>query len=74
MDAKNNLETVLFNKDGFTFIQVNKNHYKLLFSIENKNIIMSKIIDLHPDVYEYDHIEKNNDDEMNSIILMNHLP
>jgi hypothetical protein len=81
MDAKNNLETILFDKDGFTFIQVNKNHYKLLFSIENKNIIMSKIIDLNliklvydlnPDIYEYVSIEKRNDDEMNSTLLMKH--
>ena len=81
MDAKNNLETVLFDKDGFTFIRVNKNHYKLLFSIENKNIIMSKIIDLNlikliydlnPDIYEYVNIEKLKDDEMNSTLLMKH--
>lgn len=80
-NAKNNLEKTLFHSDGFTFIQVNKNHYKLLFSIENKNIIMSKIIDLNliklvydlnPDIYDYVNIEKVNDDEMNTTLLMKH--
>ena len=54
-------ETILFDKDGFKFIRVRKNHYKLSFNMENNNIIISKIIDfnlinliydLNQDVYE----------------------
>lgn len=46
MDAKNNLETILFDKDGLKFVCVNNNHYNYNFQSKNKNIIMSKIIDL----------------------------
>ncbi len=54
-------EATLINKDGFLFSIVEKNHYKLTFSMTNKNIVMSKIIDfgliklvydLNSDVYE----------------------
>jgi hypothetical protein len=73
------LETVLFDKDGFKFSKVKKNHYKLTFSMENNNIILSKIIDfnlirliydLNPDVYEKVNVEKLNDDEIIVTLLM----
>ena len=75
------LETVLFDKDGFKFARVMKNHYRLTFSMENKNIIISKIIDfnlikliydLNPDVYEKVNIEKINDNEIIATLLMKH--
>jgi hypothetical protein len=67
-------ETILFDKDGFKFIRVRKNHYKLSFNMENNNIIISKIIDfnlikliydLNQDVYEKVNIQKINDNVTN---------
>ena len=75
-------EIILFDKEGFKFSRVKKNHYKLLFTIENKNIILSKVIDfnlikliydLNPDVYEKVNVEKINDFEVESTLLMKHL-
>jgi len=75
-------ENILFNKDGFTFVCVKKNHYKLQFNMENNNIILSKIIDfslikliydLNPDVYEKFNIENLNENEAIITFLMKHL-
>jgi hypothetical protein len=75
-------ENILFNKDGFTFVCIKKNHYKLQFNMENNNIILSKIIDfslikliydLNPDVYEKVNIEKLNENEAIVTLLMKHL-
>jgi hypothetical protein len=75
------LETDLFDKDGLQFSRVKKNHYKLTFTMENKNIIISKIIDfslikliydLNEDVYETVNIEKINESEAIVTILMKH--
>lgn len=79
----NNLENMLFNKDGFIFSRVKKNQYKLEFSIENNHIILAKIIDfnlikliydLNPDVYEKVNIEKldSGKDEIIATLLMKH--
>ena len=74
-------ETILFDKDGFKFYRVNKNHYRLTFNMENKNIILSQIIDfslikliydLNNDVYEKVNVEKINDDEAIITLLMKH--
>lgn len=74
-------ETILFNKNGFIFTCIKKNHYKLTFFLENSNIILSKIIgfdlikliyDLNPDVYEKVNIEKINDNEANLTLLIKH--
>jgi hypothetical protein len=74
-------ETVLFDKDGFKFCRVKKNHYRLAFNMENKNIVLSNIIDfslikliydLNHDVYEKVNVEKNNDDEAIITLLMKH--
>lgn len=75
------LETILLNKDGFNFVRVKQNQYKLTFNMENKNIILSKIIDfnlikliydLNSDVYETVNIEKINDNEIIATLLMKH--
>jgi hypothetical protein len=36
---------ILYSKDGFTFAKNSKNNYSLTFQMENKSIILSKIID-----------------------------
>ena len=75
-------ENILFNKVGFKFICVKKYHYKLEFNMENNNIILSKIIDfslikliydLNPDVYEKVNIERLNENEVITTLLMKHL-
>jgi hypothetical protein len=75
-------ETILFDKEGFKFIRIKKNHYKLEFSMENKYIVLSKIIDfslikliydLNNDVYEKVNVEKINDYEAIVTLLMKHL-
>jgi len=75
-------EDILFHKEGLKFIKVEKNHYKLNFSMENNNIILSKIIDfnlikliydLNADIYEKVSIEKINENEAIVTMLMKHL-
>ena len=75
-------EEVLFNKEGLQFVKVKKNHYKLNFNMENKNIVLSKIIDfnlikliydLNVDIYEKVGIEKINENEAIVTMLMKHL-
>lgn len=74
-------EIILFNKDGFVFSKVYNNHYRLVFTMENNNIILSKIVDfslikliydLNNDVYEKVNVEKLNDDEAIITLLMKH--
>jgi hypothetical protein len=75
------LEAVLFDKEGFKFVRIKKNNYKLTFVMENKNIILSKIIDfnlikliydLNNDVYEYANLDKLNENEAIITLLMKH--
>jgi uncharacterized protein YkvS len=85
MDLGNNLpplEAILFNKDGFIFSRVEKNKYNMKFSMENKNIILSKIIDfnlikliydLNGDVYEKVTMEYLNENEVIATLLLRHL-
>jgi hypothetical protein len=70
---------VLFEKDGMKFTKITNNKYSMTFSMENKNIILSNIIDfglikliydLNPDVYEYVSFEKINEDEATATLLM----
>ena len=74
-------EILLFDKDGFKFSRLKKNHYNLIFTMENNNIVLSKIIDfglikliydLNPDVYEKVNIETLNNDEIILTLLMKH--
>jgi len=75
------LAVTLFDKDGFKFSCLKKNHYSLTFTMENNKIVLSKIIDfnlikliydLNPDVYEKVHIETLNNDEVILTLLMKH--
>ena len=75
------IEATLINKDGFLFSIVEKNHYKLTFSMTNKNIVLAKIIDfglikliydLNSDVYEKIKITKLNESEIIAELLMKH--
>jgi hypothetical protein len=67
---------ILFEKDGLRFLKIKKNFYNLLFSMENNNIILEKIIDfnlvniiyeLNKDIYEKMNLTKINDNEMNEV-------
>jgi|688.fasta_scaffold410780_2 hypothetical protein len=76
------LAVTLFDKDGFKFVCLKKNHYSLTFTMENNKIVLSKIIDfnlikliydLNPDVYEKVQIvNNNNNDEIILTLLMKH--
>jgi hypothetical protein len=74
-------EQLISNKEGVVFSKIKKNNYKLTFSLENKNIDLSKIIDfsliqliynLNSDVYESVKLEKLNDNEAVATMLMKH--
>jgi len=76
-----NNEIVLVNKDGFMFSFVNKNHYRVKFDIENKHILIAKIIDfpmiqliyeLNGDIYEKVNVEHLNENEIIATIIMKH--
>jgi len=82
MDCENESDNMLFCKDGLQFIKAGKNTYKLTCSMENKNIILSQIIDfnlikliydLNSDIYEKVNIEKINDNEVIATLLMKNL-
>jgi len=75
-------EEVLFNKNGLKLIKIQKNNYNLQFTMENNNIVLSKIIDfnlikliydLNKDIYEKVNIEKMNENEAIVTMLMKHL-
>jgi len=80
MDTVDN-QAILFNKEGFIFLRVKKNHYKLEFTMENNYINISKIIDfslikliydLNPDVYEKVDIKILNEYEAVATLLLKH--
>lgn len=73
---------ILTNKNGLRFQKSNENHFTLDFSMYNKNIRLSEVInfdlikliyDLNPDVYEKIFLEKNTNNECNVTLLMKHL-
>ena len=73
---------ILFRKEGLEFTKNDKNNYSLSFDMENKNIIFHKIIDfnlvkliydLNPDIFEKVNMEKINEDEATSAVLMKNL-
>jgi len=71
----------IFEKDGLRFLKIKKNFYNLLFTMENRNIILEKIIDfnlvniiyeLNKDIYEKMNLTKINDNEIIVNFLMKH--
>ena len=74
-------ESIIFDKEGFKFIKIKSHYYKLTFSMENPNIILSNIIDfnlikliydLNGDVYEKVNLEKLNNNEAHITLVMKH--
>lgn len=74
--------TTLFSKNDFVFTKLERNKYKLNFQMENRNIILSKIIDfnlvkliydLNPDIYEKVNLHLINENEATINMLMKHL-
>jgi hypothetical protein len=72
---------VLLNKEGLQFSRVQEKHYRLTFSMENPNIILSNIIDfnlikliydLNVDIYEKVILDKINDNEAIATLLIKH--
>jgi hypothetical protein len=75
-------QIVLYSKEGFDFIKNKKNNYSLFFNIENKNIIMERIIDftlikliydLNSDIYEKVNIKTIDENNVKATLLMKHL-
>lgn len=73
---------ILYSKEGFTFVKNSKNKYSLTFQMENKSIILSKIIDfslvkliydLNGDIYEKVNLQKIDDNQAIMNMLMKHL-
>jgi len=72
----------LYSKEGFTFVKNSKNNYSLTFQMENKLIILSKIIDfslvkliydLNGDIYEKVNLQKLDKNQAIANILIKHL-
>ena len=75
-------DNILYSKEGFTFKKNGKNNYNLTFKMDNKNIILSKIIDfslieliykLNGDIYEKINLNKLDDNQAIMSMLMKHL-
>jgi hypothetical protein len=73
---------ILYSKEGFTFAKNSKNSYSLNFQIENKSIILSKIIDfnlvkliydLNGDIYEKVNLINIDENQVVMSMLMKHL-
>jgi hypothetical protein len=73
---------ILYQKEGFIFTKKVTNNYNISFTIQNNNIILSKIIDFHlvkliydlnPDIYEKINIQPINENEVKINFLMKHL-
>ena len=73
------MDIVLFENNGFKFTKQNHNNYNASFSVENQNIRLDKIINfdliqliynLNPDIYEYVHLEKLNENEAIITLIM----
>jgi hypothetical protein len=80
MNLDNNI--ILFEKNGLKFYKISTEHYKIEYSLENNNIILSKIIDftliellytLNKDIYENFDCEKIDQSTVKIITVVNHL-
>jgi hypothetical protein len=76
------IELKLFEKEGFIFNRINKNHYNIEFNVENKNIILPNIIDfnlinliynLNSDIYEKMNLDILNQEEVIATILLKNI-
>ena len=74
--------TELYSKEGFVFTKNEKNSYSLSFEMENKDMILSKIVDfnlvkliydLNNDIYEKVNLKIINENEATINLLMKHL-
>ncbi len=72
----------LYYKEGFTFFKNGKNNYSITFKMENKSIILSKVIDfslieliykLNSDIYDKINLQKINENQAIMTMLMKHL-
>ncbi len=73
---------ILYSKEGFTFSRNCKNNYIITFQIDNKSIVLSKIIDfslikliydLNVDIYENVYLTNIDDNQAIMNMLMKHL-
>ena len=73
---------ILYEKDGMIFTKIVDKKYKLDFSMENKNILISNIIDfslfkliyeLNNDIYESVNLTKISENEAVVVFVMKHL-
>jgi hypothetical protein len=73
---------ILYEKDGMIFTKIDDKKYKLEFSMENKNILISNIIDfslfkliyeLNNDIYESVNLTKISENEAVVVFVMKHL-
>ena len=72
-------ECFIFEKDCFKFVRIDKNKYKLSFTMENKKILLSNILDfnlikliydLNNDIYEKVNVEQINENEAICTLLI----
>jgi hypothetical protein len=72
----------LYSKEGFEFNKIKENNYKLVFDIENQNIVLPKIVDfsllkliyeLNKDIYENSNLTIINENEAISMLLIKNL-
>ena len=77
MDSK-----VLYEKDSMKFTKINDKQYCLEFTMENKNIFMTNIVDfslikliydLNGDIYESVKLTQINENEALAVLLIKHL-
>ena len=73
---------VLYEKDSMKFTKITDKKYCLEFTMENKNILMTNIVDfslikliydLNGDIYENVELTKINEDEAVAVLLIKHL-
>ena len=70
---------IIRDKQGIKFQKINKNTYNISFVLENKNCVLSSLVDfelmnlmykLNSDIYEYIEIETINENESNITLIL----